>query len=204
MAIFGNQALTGGWAGGGEKSLVLCANLTGFYYSLGGGVYSRWGPQFDNNVSYSNVFDKFRVKNLTVEIYYSANSFSNSATVGCPNLYCATDETDGNAINSIGHILTYDGLQFMQLGNMPMAPGTPLCRLVQRRPHVQLNGDNVIAGTSTNAVLSDPNGWYSAASGSGLEFGYFKLWLDPLYSNTTSIGIVTMIVSGDFEFANVV
>jgi len=201
MAVYGAGA-GGYWNGTGSQSLVLAANANGFYYSIGGAAYSGWGPTFTHTTRYSSIFDAYRITGLTIEVFYSANSQPESSTYALPNMYAAVDQTDGSVIASISDILAYQSMEYMQMGNMPMVPGKPLMRLSNRKPLYNINTDVTTVASSSTTLLSQPSPWL-ATSASTQETGYFKLWFDPLYTNASSIGQITILCYADFEFKNV-
>lgn len=194
-----------GWAVGGGSSLVIAIQADKAVYSVSGNPYGNWGSSFGNASSLRAVFEEYRINKIWIDLYWTNNDIvlSGGGTYAFPMLYTCIDQNDGNALTGSDECLQYASCQVVQLGNTPNIPNRPAIRLSQRDPRHRLSTDTTTLGTNANGVMTTKGQWL-ATDLTTCETGYFKLWLDPIFTtNLATIGQLTGVINVEYEFRNV-
>lgn len=117
---FGNIP-SGGFSDGTESSngLQFLFNAQKVQYRIGTNAFGQLG-EFDNWDNFQAVYDQYRLRRVTCEIMYSANTLAQTnvqPTIGLPIMYTVVDYDDSEPLKDSSDALAYSSCKTMMLGN---------------------------------------------------------------------------------------
>jgi hypothetical protein len=190
-----------------SNALGITTALRGNQYMLGSSPVLSLGASYDNANAWAALFDEYRIVQLQVDIYFSANSNS-TGTVQftgltgpfvLPLIYICTDYNDINPLATASQALAYSSCQNLQLGNSSGNTGGRQSYIV-KRPAVQTQELDV---TSSSFAATRHSPWLSTDDENATHNG-IKIYLDTLNdTGTVQIGIMQVVVRARLQFRNV-
>jgi len=173
------------------QSLVFAFTQATVQQSIGGGGFGTFGS-FTNASDYSNIYDQYRILDITVLIYFSNNNSSiNTPATAFPMLYTAIDYDDAGALTSVSEALSYAKSTIIQPGNESGKPGGA-SKIVIRRPAVQVSAllTNFVGTTAAARIEHSP--WLDSDT-VNVEHNGLKIYADPVGSFAGSEGYFTFV-----------
>jgi len=165
----------------------------GVYYALGAGALTLAGNNFIAAASLVNIFDKWKLLKVEMEVHLSANSLSTSVSnQAMSHVYIVQDYDDSGPLISLENALAYPTCSTMVLGQ---TQGPKTFRLT--RPTTLEGVVNNAGGLQASRQIVSP--WLDCGITNTPHYG-FKLWhVNPL-QNATNNGWVTFTFRCYFNY----
>jgi hypothetical protein len=195
-----------GWGGAGPD-LTIAVAQQGILYSSAG---STWNVvNFNNYASLAAVFQEYRLREFSVEVFFSENTFTtpSAGTSGTlsPMLFSVIDREDAVGVTSATQALQYPSCHVTQLG---INQGPKTTTIVGPSAASAYDNDATFVGTlSAAGVVRSP--WLACGSNSGantapvIPHGYVKYYAGSSSSFATQSGVATFIVRCAFEYRGI-
>jgi len=184
---------TAGWFNTGALDFQINFGASSSSINLGGvGVY---GPTTPNSAELSNLFDQFKITNVTLRIDWDYNSYPvSSGTAVAPLIYYAADYDDSGS-SPVSTLLQYPGVQthsFLENGYRP------LIVMVKPKPLRDIANTGVL--TSYGPMTAAP--WIRTSEMTTPHYGLKFCAAQFGVGGNTYIGNIAITAYIDMEFAN--
>lgn len=196
-----------------SNDITWCVAQDGFYYSQNNGSWTlAAGATFANYASLAAVFQMYRILEMEVEVYFTANevTLSNATpTASLPLCSTVLDREDARALANTNSAQQYASCKTFQIGD-----NLRRHKIVMKRPScygtVENNDGAGLPGTAVGAALQY-SPWLSLGTNSNsaqaeiVPHGYLKMIVDNQSVGPTSqtIGTFTFICRAVMQFRGI-
>jgi len=176
-------------------------NAFGFALSTSLSQLGKYGggaptyPTYSGNAELSALFDAYRIKNLRVTMFFTANSSEASTTAGLtqslPVILYAVDHTDVTVPGAATTLCEYANMKQFQFGG-----GTN--KLV-----INVKPRALITGSGNNGSIQTNVGEWFPVSGNTQEFFGLKFYSPQSGTAATATGNLVVIIEQTMEFKDI-
>lgn len=153
-------------------------------------------PNVPNASEFTNLFDLYRIKKITVEIFtsFTDNLAVSPGVISMPVVHIANDYNSTGSY-ALSDILQYPQMHTYQLGAKPIKWSF--------YPHVRADVLTDITIPTSSSAMQEISPWLDTSSSNILHLGCMIYMNTMGYTSSTNIGTATMLIHYDFEFKNV-
>lgn len=186
-----------------STDMVFGTTQANMVYSQGGAAWIN--VAYDNAAACAALFSTWRVKKMTLDIYYTSSSPAQTAvapTSVAPLLYCVVDSDANNGIANVAEALSYSNMKIMQFGTASDPGGRQ--SITMNLPPCSFGADTTatFAGTIVTASVSK-NKWLETRA-TNIEHGFFKLLCPaPPIAPNAIVGYFEFFITTVFEYRGI-
>jgi hypothetical protein len=185
-----------GWNSAGFQNLNFQFLQSGVTFNYGAAQIGS--TSFANGSNFSTTFDQYRIKKISMEVFFSSNTSSVTTTTQLPMCYLVTDVDDTFGLGSATNALAYGSCIPFQLGANGAKYGKQIFYL--NKPTIAQSAvNNQNSSTSTPSAALTVSPWLDCNATSVQHLG-FKLFLDTIAATNVAEGYVTFVFKCIHEY----